>query len=521
MTHYGAPIPEAPRPSRPWLGIGLAALVLGGLTTGLVIGLNGTHATSSPSENVATPNPVETEPPVTPVGIVVYPIRHGLRIATLDAAGRAATCFDGSAGLEVFDLARRTIIYSPRGDALYSVALDRCAGKPHLLASFLQLDHRRPTGGEGIRCASVSPDGNQIVLSLIDSGKAGLWIGSILGKGWRFIAGPQACSWLDERHALSESDDYGDRVAIDVVVGRIEFIRDPEVFDGSRSPDGRFVAFNKDGALDVSDRITGVTHWVADGLPLYAQPSDQSLWNPDGSRLLVQTDKGYDIYDILRFDRREVNVDSGSTVGWFSDDQLWSENDDLQLLDPLTGYSNAVELPGWLPNDQSGPPQVIVAGERQGSVSSEPALVPFDRAPADSLTAAGLLFKRPPSWRIGKCTDKDYCDIQGYIARWEFDGGSGPQIEVGTTRDSIGRARFRILYQAGAFDPCSRRRGTCVDYDVERVKLGAITFTRIELYGPDGPTDIFLARIHDRTVFITCDPADPSVHFVLSTLRTA
>jgi len=518
----GAAVPQPRKPRSPWRAAVAGLLLLGALVAALIFGLASQRGARSGL--AGTPgthlDPALLEQAVTPVAVVVYPIRRGFRLSTLDELGRPATCLDGPKDLLMLDLAHGTIVYTD-GQTVSTVLLNRCAGTPRRLASFRSLTHRRPTEGEGIMCASISPEGSRILLSLADNEKNGFWMGAIDGTHWRFIPGNAACSWIDDRHALSEPVGYGvpDRVAVDVNSGTISFIDDPGVFEGSRSPDGRDVAFLDGTTLEVADRVTGVTRPIADKQDYFSPVPHESLWNSDGSRLLVSTGSGYTVYDVQQFTHLQLNVDKDASVGWFSDSQLWSTGDGLELVDTLSGFTDPIDLPDSVLNDQTPDPDVFVAAERQGVLPEDSGLVSRGQTPLQALPSLGLQFHRPPSWRVSAC--KTNCGIEGYRASLQLGRqGSDSQILFGSTYDTVRRASARILREAGALAPCDKRRMACLEYDVESETLGAIRFTRIDIYGDEGSETIFLARIHGRTTMIDCDPSDPSTRLVLDSLRT-
>lgn len=278
--------------------IGILVFCISGmaLAAGLTVLLRSSHG------SVAQTIHGSPLPDIRPVGIVVYSTESGGRIASPDRQGKAATCQDGSDDIAVLDLAGRTIFFSDRG-AFYSVSLDRCAGKPHLLTTFRQLAGHRASQGEGFACGSRSPDGTRLVASLYrnDVG-GGAWVGSVDGSHWRLTKGPSACAWIDRSHLLSQNvENYNfDRLAIDVSTGAESFLSNPDAWTGSRSPDGKLLLFASGPAAKpatyIFDRSTGSSRRISAQDFFSGDQTRDSPWDSSSSRLLISDNSGTFIY---------------------------------------------------------------------------------------------------------------------------------------------------------------------------------------------------------------------------------
>jgi len=141
-----------------------------------------------------------------------------------------------------------------------------------------------------------------------------------------------ACSWADRDHVLAELDGYFgvDPVAIDIHSGKRVFFRSPDAWQGSHSPDGRYVAFAADRAgkanILMSDQVTGVTRWISDDpSDSLSGPLSDSVWNEDGSQFLASNDSGTFIYDVLHLTKTTLHVSKDShSYGWFSNHEVWA-----------------------------------------------------------------------------------------------------------------------------------------------------------------------------------------------------
>jgi len=501
-------------------------LVMGLLGVGLIVGLiRLLSPTASKHAHVVPPPFVD----VRPVGVIAYSIRHGARVATLNREGFATACFDGSADISLLDLAGGLIVYADHQQVL-AVPLERCAGKAQVLATYRQLTGHRPTEGDGFRCASLSPNGDRIAMSLHSGfGNEGVWVQQVDGSAKHFIKGFGACGWVDNGHLLSANFEDGaefDHFAIDASTGKASFLANPDAWGGSRSPDGRLALYetyrSDTPATYVLDRATRqLRRFSVKGYSVDGNPASDSVWNHDASRFLVSDDSGTFIFASAGSSPLKVDLPgSNPTTGWFSDHELWFLGPStINLLDLGTGATQGVFMTDLDSGESSVKGlQIMISAERQGGLLREDALTHVEAAPLDSIPALNAHFRRPPSWTVVRCRR---CDLEGYQAGWTVQNESAdvaPQVWFASTSDSVTRAIDKILRHSGALEPCNRKTQACIDYETKSVTLSGVRFTEVTIDFFEDSETIYVGRMRNETVLIRGLFYDPSESVVLDSL---
>ena len=472
------------------------------------------------------------------LAVVRYPTDKGAGVATIDSEGLATPCFEGSSDLMLLDLSYGTIIYTDRHQ-ISSIPLTSCSEPPKLLATYKDLTGHSAPMGAFFRCAARSPDGARVAIS-IHSGfePEGVWVEKMDGSARRFLGGYAACDWVDNDHLRFSGFEDGpgiDPFAIDASTGSRSFFENPDSWQGSRSVDGTKVVYATDRnprpVTYVLDRETNQTTQIRrGGGAIDSPPGSNSVWNSSASRFIL-TDQPTDasttapvtyVYSIRggKPVRIPLPMDS-QEVGWFSDQTLWVVGDGaLNLIDLKTRRWQGVFLPGVVSDSDPGGIGILVTHQRQGSVR-QPRFV----APADiqrhSIKEFGIAMKLLPSWELSGCHK---CDIEGYPVRriaTSVTAPGGPQPYFASTTDSVNMAIHKVLRHSGALEACNPNTQACISYTRKTVKLGAISFTELDIeFFEDGET-IFVGQVEGKTLLISALPFDPSESVILDSLQLA
>lgn len=179
------------------------------------------------------------------------------------------------------------------------------------------LSPRAPTCG-----MAVSPDGTRVAWATTDGGGStgDLVVSGIDGKGQKTVRKDVSCTggnapfWTpDSRHMLVSRGNQADRALVDVETGALSATPLAKVHDhGVWSPNGRYVAYAKDGKIVVAKPDGMVVHQVAHGDETPTGGFTVQGVTDDGRRVVVGV-RATDLHQI-RSGHRLVDAVTGQAI---------------------------------------------------------------------------------------------------------------------------------------------------------------------------------------------------------------
>lgn len=507
---FGAAVPA-------WLRAFLVVASAAVLATGTLLAA-GLGDIAPPSGAVA---PSTTVPADTVVAVAAYDHGGGRRVAAIDAAGRAHVCLEGSSALELSDVRADRFLFAD-GDVREMVL--PCSGTPRTIASIEQLTGR--AGRDVLRsCAAYAPIGGSLAIAISDRDVAGTWVGDPR-SGFRLIGDAAGCRWLDGGHVLL--DEFSEPVALGVD-GRLSLFADPLPWEGWPSADGAFVAYSFDrlepagvGAhVVVVDRAIGTEIEIfPQGWGTLAGGYSDSPWDPSGARLLAIRESSDGLHAAVLSHTGALltelpaggdSTQSSGDAGWLDARSVWRwSGGALQRIEVDTGAATRLRLPGYDPREVA--PEVM-AVRAPRAVDDLDLIAPAD-APADSVPALGMSFRRAPSWASKPCATCAVGPYRGVTRLGPTFGDDSVERDllVAVTDDPVERVVLRL--RAGVHQSETVRS--------ERV-IGGHVFTELLVRYADARELFWAGRVGERTIVIQwpflAQDHDPVVDLVVQTAR--